>query len=307
MSWLNYGTHGWQIDHIIPLASTNDYFERIKLHHYSNLRPMWAKHNQTKGSRKLWRPRSDSNFAVALATETLRLNISEGQPFSAATARLHGCSSALMSYHEKLGTVARLGRGAFMFSNDRLDFCHSVALLQEIDPTTHLGGESAIKWHQKQQLKSIPEPLVIYTQSRRRFPEWFTDSFHVEHIQRNPFVPTSTALRTAVAQLGTASSRMNVALNELAFIQVVSDVGVRLSLQRAGDILAPVKTIDLQTLVDLLEQTRSVKVQLLVPQISEMLDLPWSGDLRRRWKPRSAGRRWTRKCKDGTYLNIKGA
>lgn len=34
MSWSNYGTHGWQIDHVVPLAFSNDYHERLELHHY---------------------------------------------------------------------------------------------------------------------------------------------------------------------------------------------------------------------------------------------------------------------------------
>jgi hypothetical protein len=48
MTWENHGLHGWHIDHIIPLACATEINELIKLCHYSNLRPIWAKENRTK-------------------------------------------------------------------------------------------------------------------------------------------------------------------------------------------------------------------------------------------------------------------
>lgn len=48
----NYGKRGWEIDHIIPCA----HFDLMKeeeqrvCFHYSNLRPMWKKENQSKGA-----------------------------------------------------------------------------------------------------------------------------------------------------------------------------------------------------------------------------------------------------------------
>lgn len=47
MSWNNHGK--WHIDHIIPLTSASTKEELIKLCHYSNLQPLWAKDNIEKG------------------------------------------------------------------------------------------------------------------------------------------------------------------------------------------------------------------------------------------------------------------
>ncbi len=51
MTWENHGVHGWHIDHIIPLASATTEDEIYKLCHYTNLQPMWAKDNLSKGSK----------------------------------------------------------------------------------------------------------------------------------------------------------------------------------------------------------------------------------------------------------------
>lgn len=47
MSWDNHGE--WHIDHIIPLASANTEEDIIPLCHYTNLQPLWAKDNLSKG------------------------------------------------------------------------------------------------------------------------------------------------------------------------------------------------------------------------------------------------------------------
>lgn len=45
----NYGE--WQIDHIIPLSTAKTKEDIIRLCHYTNLQPLWAKENREKGSK----------------------------------------------------------------------------------------------------------------------------------------------------------------------------------------------------------------------------------------------------------------
>lgn len=49
MSWENRSM--WHIDHIIPLASAKSIEEVVKLCHYTNLQPLWAEENLSKGTK----------------------------------------------------------------------------------------------------------------------------------------------------------------------------------------------------------------------------------------------------------------
>ena len=53
MNWDNYGLYGWHVDHIVPLSSAKNEEEIYKLCHYTNLQPLWANDNLSKGSKIL--------------------------------------------------------------------------------------------------------------------------------------------------------------------------------------------------------------------------------------------------------------
>ena len=58
MTWENHGNNGWHIDHIIPCASFDltDPEQQKKCFHYTNLQPLWAHENLSKGANILENP-----------------------------------------------------------------------------------------------------------------------------------------------------------------------------------------------------------------------------------------------------------
>ena len=51
MTWDNHGE--WHIDHIIPISSGTTEDEVVRLCHYTNLQPLWAKDNRLKSNKIL--------------------------------------------------------------------------------------------------------------------------------------------------------------------------------------------------------------------------------------------------------------
>ena len=55
MNWNNYGIKGWHIDHIRPCCSfdLSENNQQEKCFHYTNLQPLWAEDNWSKGRKFL--------------------------------------------------------------------------------------------------------------------------------------------------------------------------------------------------------------------------------------------------------------
>lgn len=53
MSWDNYGTGGWHVDHVKPLSlfDLDDKKQYLEAFHYTNLQPLWAHDNLSKGNK----------------------------------------------------------------------------------------------------------------------------------------------------------------------------------------------------------------------------------------------------------------
>ncbi len=53
MTWDNWSLYGWHLDHIIPLSSFDltDRSQYLRACHYTNLQPLWARDNLSKGNK----------------------------------------------------------------------------------------------------------------------------------------------------------------------------------------------------------------------------------------------------------------
>ena len=57
MTWDNHGVYGWHIDHIKPLDKFDlgDKKQFKEACHYTNLQPLWAEDNYSKGNKLNWK------------------------------------------------------------------------------------------------------------------------------------------------------------------------------------------------------------------------------------------------------------
>ena len=51
MNWENHGLKGWHFDHIEPISRAKDYNDMLRLNHYTNFQPLWAKDNIRKSNK----------------------------------------------------------------------------------------------------------------------------------------------------------------------------------------------------------------------------------------------------------------
>lgn len=67
MTWDNYGLYGWHIDHIKPLASfdLSDRNQLLEACHYTNLQPLWANDNLSKGDKFIKNPLQPLDFGTS--------------------------------------------------------------------------------------------------------------------------------------------------------------------------------------------------------------------------------------------------
>tara|TARA_R110000765_G_scaffold303848_3_gene397841 strand:+ start:919 stop:1614 length:696 start_codon:yes stop_codon:yes gene_type:complete len=51
MDWCNHGLKGWHFDHHEPISRAKTYEDMIRLSHYTNFKPLWAKDNIAKSNK----------------------------------------------------------------------------------------------------------------------------------------------------------------------------------------------------------------------------------------------------------------
>ena len=58
MSWEKRSE--WHLDHILPISGAKTEADAVRLNHYSNLQPLWAKYNMSKGAKLNWAANGDT-------------------------------------------------------------------------------------------------------------------------------------------------------------------------------------------------------------------------------------------------------
>jgi len=230
-------------------------------------------------------------------------SIPAGEPVTSRRLAALGISADLAVSYVRSGWLTRLARGVFSRAGDRLELGRSLGVLREPLAGLHVGGLTALAWQGMAPAVTPPSPppLTLYGWDNGKLPEWFTASFPATYhrkriIRENPDWPLHVA--PLPAQAGSAP----VSEPERAFLELLSEVGVRATLHDGREVARAAVALRAGVLQSLLLRCTSVKTVRLCLMLGRELDQPWSAKLDPVPLPRGSARAWVSRSAQGLLV-----
>lgn len=215
-------------------------------------------------------------------------------------ARL-GVSADLAVHYVRAGWLVRLARGVFRRPEQGLSPHPSLKVLESRIEGLHVGGKSALDWQGVRQYVAQRETLHLYGWAAARLPEWFLKEFSAEYHRKRLFDERPGALLHVVPFEG-GNEAPQVSTPERALLELLSEVGVRLPLQEARELMESTYNLRGAVLQELLKRCTSVKTVRLCLQLARELSLPWVGKLSPSELPTGSERPWVSRGSHGVLV-----
>lgn len=212
-----------------------------------------------------------------------------------------GISADLAVHYARAGWLTRLARGLYARPADKLELHPCLLVLQRQIDGLHVGGMSAFDWYGVRQYIAQRPVLTLYGWTAGRLPEWFMDRFPAEYHRKRLFEEHPTAPLHADPY----EKRLNaprVSAPERAFLEILSEVGVRQSLQEARELGESSYGLRAGVLRELLQRCTSVKTVRLCLEIGRGLASPWAEKLDPTELPTGSARAWVSRSADGLLV-----
>lgn len=234
--------------------------------------------------------------------KTLTEHLTPGAPLTSDDLRRLGISADLTTHYVRAGWLTRLSRGVYAKPGDELSVRACLRVLQRAYKDLYVGGKTALDWYGHRQYVAQRPILNLYSWSTiPRLPSWFTIRFPAKYHRKRLFHETSKHL-LFVGPFEDRKSEPNVAEPERAALEVLSEVGVRQSIQEARDLLESTYTLRAHVLQDLLQHCTSVKTVRLCLQLGKELSLPWVEKLDTSTLPKGSSKAWVSHRPDGMLV-----
>jgi hypothetical protein len=233
--------------------------------------------------------------------KALYTRLSPGSPLTSEDLAALGISADLAVHYVRAGWLTRLARGVYCRPNDALDLHPSLLLLQRKFEGLHVGGKSALDWYGLRQYVSQQPALHLYGWTARHLPEWFTERFPAEYHRKRLFDEQPKAL-LQVGLFEKRSGTPQVSAPERALLELLSEVGVRQSLQEARELVESAYSMRADVLRKLLQHCTSVKTVRLCLQLGRDGKLPWAAKLDPATLPTGSDRPWVSRSADGLLV-----
>lgn len=233
--------------------------------------------------------------------KALYTQLSPGTPLTSEGLAALGISADLAVHYVRAGWLTRLARGVYCRPNDTLALHPTLLLLQRRFSGLHVGGKSALDWYGVRQYVSQQPVLHLYGWVAARLPEWFTERFPAEYHRKRLFEEQPDALLYA-GPFEKRDGAPRVSAPERALLELLSEVGVRQSLQEARELVESTYNLRADVLRKLLQHCTSVKTVRLCLQLGREGSLPWAAKLDSSTLPTGSDRPWVSRLANGLLV-----
>lgn len=233
--------------------------------------------------------------------KTLYAHLASGTPLASEDLAALGISADLAVHYVRAGWLTRLTRGVYCRPNDVLGLHPCLVLLQRKFAGLHVGGKSALDWYGVRQYVPQRPVLNLYGWSAGRLPDWFTERFPADYHRKRLFDERPDAL-LHVGTFENRSGAPQVSAPERALLELLSEVGVRQTLQEARELAENAYSLRADVLRKLLQHCSSVKTVRLCLQLGRELSLPWFAKLDPATLPTGSSRAWVSQSAGGLLV-----
>lgn len=253
--------------------------------------------------RRAWNERHNRSVAT-ISRNKLNVLLAEwppGAPRTSPDLAGQGISADLAVHYARAGWLERLERGTYRRPGDPIALHPSLRLLEQRHPGLHVGGTSALDWRGVRHFVSQNPTLRLYGWTSARLPDWFVATFPSDYHRLRLFdEKPESPLR--VAPFEQRPDAAAVSEPERAVLEVLSEVGVRQTLEGARELMGGMTSLRAAVLMELLRRCTSVKTVRLCLMLGGELDLPWAKKLDRTQLPTGSRRDWVYRGGDGLLI-----
>ena len=251
----------------------------------------------------IWESLDNRSMATTNRNKLNRLyaELVPGAPVTSEQLSSFGISADLAVHYVKAGWLKRLARGVYARQGDQLALYPCLLFLQNKVSGLHIGGKSALEWYGVRHYLTQDPVLQLFGLKAASLPTWFSDIFPADYHQKRLFDETDADLLFVEPFEGEQKSP-SVSSPERGFLEMLSDVGVRQTLQEARELAESCYTLRANVLQALLEKCTSVKTVRLCLNIGAEIDLPWVKKLDIQRLPTGSRRDWVSQSKDGLLV-----
>lgn len=231
----------------------------------------------------------------------LYAELAPGTPLTSEDLATLGISADLAVHYARSRWLVRVARGVYCRPGDALSLRASLILLQRKVEGLHVGGKSALEWHGVRQYVSQQPTLHLSGWTTARLPDWFLQHFPAEYHRKRLF-KEHPLKQLHVRPFENRSGAPQVSAPERALLELLSEVGVRQSLQEARELMESTHSLRADVLLELLKRCSSVKTVRLCLQLGREVSLPWIKKLDSTNLPTGSDRAWVSRSADGLLV-----